>query len=90
MLVMTTFTVETENSRAVQKRATEQGMVTPPGVKSVGMWTDLAGNRGFWLLEAEDPRALLGITVAWNDLMKLDYCPVLPAEETLKAIRAKK
>ena len=90
MLFMTTLTIEPENSKAVQKRIIEQGTMLPAGVKSLGMWTDLAGNKGFWLVEAEDPRALLGLTVAWNDLMKLDYCPVLPAEETIKFVKVRK
>ena len=39
------------------------------------------------IVEADDPNALLPISMAWNDVFDIDIFPVTPAEEGLERLR---
>ena len=90
MLFMTIYTYEPENRDAILKRRAEKGQLVPAGTKIVGEWSSLAGHRVFRLVEVDDPRAMLGATAAWADLGKIEAFPVMPTEEVMKLLTAKK
>ena len=90
MLFMSIYTYEPENREAVIKRRAEKGALVGPGAKIVGEWSSLAGHRVFRLVEVEDPRAMLAATAAWADLGKIEAFPVMPTEEAMKLLTAKK
>jgi hypothetical protein len=39
------------------------------------------------IVEADDPNALVPISMGWNDLFDIDIFPVTPAEEGLELLR---
>ena len=39
------------------------------------------------ILEADDPNALLPISMGWDDVFDIDIFPVIPAEEGLELLR---
>ena len=90
MLFMTIYTFEPANREAVIKKRAEKGPMVPAGAKIIGEWSSLAGHRVFRLVEVDDPRAMLGATAAWADLGKIEAFPVMPTEEALKLLTAKK
>ena len=90
MLFMSVFTFEPENRDAIIKRRVEKGPLVQAGAKIVSEWTSLAGHRAFRLVEVEDPRAMFAATVAWSDLGNFEAFPVMPMEEALKLLAAKK
>ena len=87
---MSIYTYEPENRDAIIKRRAEKGALTPPRVKVLGEWSRLAGHRVFRLSEVEDPKAFLAATSAWLDLGKIETYPVMPTEEVMKLLAAKK
>jgi hypothetical protein len=89
MLFMTIYTYEPKEREAVIKRRLEQGAMAPPGMKIIGEWGALGGGRIFRLVEADDPRVILGATTAWADLGKIEVFPVMETEEVMKLISRK-
>ena len=87
---MVIYTYEPQNREAVIKRRAEKGALVSPGAKIVGEWSSLTGHRSFRLVEVEDPRAMLAATAAWADLGKIEAFPVMPTEEVMKLLTAKK
>jgi galactokinase len=58
----------------------------PGGVKLIGEWSDLAGNRVFSLAEIDDPKAMLARASAWTYVTKLEIVPLMETEEMLKLL----
>ena len=84
MLFMSIFTWEPEKmDEAVKRRATEK---IPEGYKMIGEWTDLGSNRAFRLFEVADPKVILQVNFAWNDLGNVELVPVMETEEALKLL----
>ena len=90
MLFMSTYTFEPGQRNEVIKRGLERGNGAPEGVKIIGQWFYLGGHKGFMLFEANDPKVMMGMAMAWTDLMKFDTVPVMEAEEVLKLARSLK
>ena len=84
MLFMTVYTFEPGQRNEVIKRRLERGIPTLEGLKVIGEWIYLGGHKGFMLFEANDPKVLMGMTLAWSDLMKFETVAVIEAEEALK------
>jgi hypothetical protein len=81
---MAIFTWEPEKTDEVAKRrATEK---IPEGIKMVGEWNDLGGGCVFRLVEAVDPKVILQVSFAWNDLGNVELVPVMETEEVLKLL----
>ncbi len=87
MLFMTIYTWEPGQRNEMVKRRLQKGRLIPEGVKVLGEWTDLGGGRGFLLIEANDPKALMLGSRAWSDLMKMEAIPVIDTEESMKLAR---
>lgn len=90
MLFMTIYTFEPGNREAVIKRRVEKGGLLPAGAKAVSEWSSLTGHRIFRVIETEDPKAMLGATLAWSDLGKIESYAIMPMEEVLKVIASRK
>ncbi|MFC2012802.1 DUF3303 domain-containing protein [Chloroflexota bacterium] len=86
---MTIYTYDPKDRDAVIKRRAEKGAMAPPGMKIVGEWSVLTGGRVFRLVEADDPRIMLGATAAWADLGKIESIPVMETEEVMKLLAGK-
>ena len=84
MLFMSIYTWEPEKGdEVVKRRATEK---IPEGIKMVGEWKDLGRGRVFRLFEAVDPKVILAMSSAWEDLGKTEIVPVMETEEVLKLL----
>jgi uncharacterized protein with GYD domain len=90
MLFMTIYTFSPENREAVIKRRVEKGGLVPAGAKVISEWSSLTGHRVFRVIEVEDPKAMLAATLAWSDLGNIESYAIMPMEEVLKVIAAKK
>jgi uncharacterized protein with GYD domain len=90
MLFMTIYTYSPENRDAVIKRRVEKGGLLPPGVKAVGEWSSTSGHKVFRIIDADDPKALMAATVAWSDLGNIESYSILPMDEVLKVLAARK
>ena len=90
MLFMTIYTWEPGNRDAVIKRRVEKGTLVPAGAKVISEWSSVTGHRVFRLIETEDPKAMMAATLAWSDLGKIESYAVMPMEDVLKVIAAKK
>jgi hypothetical protein len=91
MLFMAVFSWEPGKRDEVAKRALKNAGAEPPkGVKSLGQWTVVGGNRGFRLLDVEDPRAMYEYARQWTDIFSTEYFPVLETAEVLKIVSGKK
>jgi hypothetical protein len=86
MLFMTIYTYESKEREAVIKRRAAKGDMVPQGMKLIGEWSYLGGCRVFRLIEASDPRAMLGATASWADLGKIEIFPVMETEEVMKLL----
>ena len=89
MLFMTIYTYEPEQRNEIFKRRLERGTGAREGIKIIGEWSYLGGHKGFMLFEANDPKVIIGMTMAWSDLMKFDTVPVLEIDEVLKLAKSK-
>ncbi|KCZ73584.1 Protein of unknown function (DUF3303) [Candidatus Methanoperedens nitroreducens] len=78
MLFMDIWTWEPDKRDEVIKRAT--GLKSPEGMKVLGEWLDLTGNRIFLLYEVDDPRVILEASYIWTDIAKVDSVPVMDAK----------
>ena len=87
MKFMVISTYEPGRTLEVRKRRLELGTNLPPGLKVLGMWSDIAGGRGFTLCEGDDPNVLAQGGMAWSDLMSMECVPVIDSEEMLKLIK---
>ena len=86
MLFMTIFTYEPERRDEVIKRAVTQGIQTPEGAKTLGVWSAASGGRVFRLMETDDANAAYGATYLWSDLGKIEVVPVLETHGLLKML----
>jgi len=88
MLFMGILTWEPEKRDEVIKRRAEWEY--PEGVKVIGEWSDLAGDRVFSLAEIDDPKAMLAAASAWSDIANLEIVPLMETDEVLKLLEAEK
>ena len=78
MLFMNIYTWEPGQRDALIKRRMEKkGPAFAKGLKKVHEWFDVSGGRGFMILEADDPKAMLASVMVWSDLMKEEIVPLV-------------
>jgi hypothetical protein len=91
MLFMTVYSWEPGKRDEVAKRSPlNEDAALPKGIKSLGQWSVIGNNRGFRLLDVEDPEAMYKGAREWTDLFNVEYFPVLETAEVLKIISSKK
>jgi len=84
MLFMDIWTWEPERRNEMEKRWAEWKY--PEGIKVIGEWLDLTGNRFFLLYVVEDPKVLLEANYYWTDLAKVESVPVMEFGEVSKLL----
>lgn len=82
MLFMEIWTVNQEKREEAMKRYAE--WKPPEGIKVLGSWIDLTGNRLFYLNEVDDPKAYLEANYFWLDIARCEAVPVMETEEVMK------
>ncbi len=87
MLFMSIWVWKSERRDEVKKRWSEYKY--PEGIKLVGEWLDITGNRIFVLYEADDPRIMLEANDLWLDIAIVDTVPVMEAKEVAKIVAEK-
>ncbi len=90
MQFMIVYTFSPENRDQVIKRYSEKGGLLPPGAKVIGEWASTTGHRVFRIIETEDAKAMMGATLAWSDLGNVESYGILPMDEVLKILAARK
>ncbi len=90
MLFMIVYAFEPAQTNEVVKRRLERGEAAPEGMKVIGEWIQPGALRGFMLLEANDLKTIMAMTVPWGDLMKFEIVPALEVEEVLKMAKSLK
>jgi hypothetical protein len=90
MQFMIIYTFTAENRDAVIKRYQEKGALVPAGAKILNEWSSAAGHRVFRVIETEDPKAMLGATVAWSDLGYIEMHPIVPMVDVMKVLASRK
>lgn len=88
MLFMSTYTFEPGQRNEVVKRRLQKGTGAQEGLKMIGEWFYLGGHKGFMLFEANDPKVIIAMTMAWSDFMKFDTVPVMEIGEVLKLAKS--
>ena len=81
------YTYEPDKRDAIIKRRLEKGASFASGVKVIAEYSVIGGGRGFSVVEANDPKALLQSSLAWSDLLKVEILPVMDAEEVMKLVK---
>jgi len=90
MFFMNIYTFEPGQRNAIVKRRMEKkGPALAEGVKKVCEWLDVGGGRGFIVIEANDPKAVMTSVMGWDDLMKEEIVPLLDTAELFPAEKGK-
>jgi hypothetical protein len=64
----------------VHERFRRTGGAPPAGVKMLGRWHSVEGNRGFLVAESDDSGAIATWLQGWSDLVSFEVTPVLTDE----------
>jgi Domain of unknown function (DUF3303) len=60
----------------VYRRLRDRGRMAPEGVRYVSSWVDIAFQRCFQVMEADNEASLREWTANWNDLIDFEIIPV--------------
>jgi hypothetical protein len=89
MLYMNVVTWDPDKRDEVIKRYGEIGQQVPEGMKVLGEWVTLQGDRVFRLVDitTPDPGCSVKANFAWNDLTKLEAFSVMEPAQLLKLVQ---
>ena len=82
MLLMDILTWKPARAEEIIKHKGEEKI--PEGIKIIGEWIDLGGNRAFRLVEVPDPKLLFAMTSFWIGFGKKELVPVMTTEDMMK------
>jgi hypothetical protein len=77
MLFVSYYTIATQNRDAAQARFMKGGGLPPAGIKMIGRWHSIEGNRGITVCEADDAQAVAAWAQQWTDLLSFDIFPAI-------------
>ena len=86
MKYMMVFSVAPSDIVAVRKRFAEPEPLE--GIKLLGRWHEMGTNKGFALIETDDPVAISKFFVYWADLVDIKVVPVIDDGEMGQALGA--
>ena len=66
---------------AAEARFLETGAQPPEGVTLLGRWHDVAGRKGYMVVEADDVMPVAAYLRSWTDLLTFDITPVVSDEQ---------
>ena len=74
----------------VYRRFRERGRMAPDGLRYVASWVDLAFERCFQVMEADEAALVNEWTANWTDLIEFEIVPVRISAEAAAAIDAER
>ena len=77
MLYMITFPLTTRDYQERVSRFLESGAPPPDGITLRGRWFALGHDRGFMVVETDDPAAIFRWTSSWASLVDFEVHPVI-------------
>lgn len=86
MLFMVIERFKNQDAKAVYRRFRAEGRQAPEGLTYVDSWVEASFGRCFQLVECDEPRLLQLWVAAWQDLVELEFCAVVPSKETAETI----
>ena len=86
MVFMISYSFPAGARDAVQDRFRTTGGTPGEGVKMLGRWHNVGGNKGFVLAEANDSVALAKWMQDWTDLLHFELFPVNDDEQVMKVM----
>ena len=86
MLFMLIERFKNRDALAVYRRFKEQGRMAPEGLTYVGSWIEANFDRCFQLMECDDVRLLQQWAVQWQNVVDLEFVPVVPSREAVELI----
>ena len=81
MHYIVTWTFGPENHKSAVARFLETGAQPPNGVKMQSRWHDFAGNRGFAIVDTEEPSLVAKWCREWADLLEFEVISVLDDQQ---------
>ena len=86
MKFMLTWSIKTENRHVVFERFANADLSQemPQGVKLIGRWHSIGDFTGCCIIEAENEASIFQWLLLWNDLVDVNYKPVVEDEEAQK------
>lgn len=86
MLFMVVERFKNRDAKAIYRRLRDRGRMAPEGLQYVGSWIEANFDRCFQLMECDDPRLLQQWVLQWQDLMEMEFVPVVPSKETIEVV----
>src|SRR5438093_420972 len=86
MLFMVIERFRPGQAAAVYRRFRDRGRMAPEGVRYVSSWVDLAFQRCFQVMDADDEALLRRWATNWSDLIDFELIPVRTSQEAAAAI----
>jgi hypothetical protein len=88
MLFMVIERFKNQDARAVHQRFSENGRMLPDGLTYLDSWVEGNYNRCFQLMSCDDPSLLQKWAVRWQDLVELEFIPVVPSRAAWESFSA--
>jgi hypothetical protein len=86
MLFMVSYSLRPDVRDITQNRFKTTGGLPGAGVKMLGRWHAVGGNRGYTLAESSDGIALGKWLQDWTDLLEFDVVPVNTDEDVMQVL----
>lgn len=81
MIFVNVYSFDQDKRDQILKRRLEKGRMFPQGVKVLGEWSAIGGNKGVIVVEVDDPKLLYQAVLAWGDILHSDIFPALDTEK---------
>lgn len=81
MLFMVIEQFKNRNGKEVYDRFGEKGRMMPEGLNYVASWTESSGGRCFQVMECDEAELLQKWASNWEDIVDLEFIPVLSSEK---------
>jgi len=88
MLFMVVERFKHRDAKAIYRRLRDRGRMAPEGLQYVGSWIEANFDRCFQLMECDDPRLLQQWALQWQDLIEMEFVPVVPSKETMEVVNS--
>ena len=86
MLYMVIERFKNREAIPVYRRFREKGRMMPEGLNYVESWVETNFDRGFQLMECEEPRLLEEWAAHWRDLVDFEFVPVRTSKQAVELI----
>ncbi len=88
MKYIVTFELTSTGYKERINRFLETGALPPDGTTLLGRWFTLGHNKGFMLIESEDPSSVYRWISLWGDLINFEVHPVLEDEQIAEVLKS--